>query len=159
MTQPPRKRSPAANPRASRGRTPAGKPNPVDIHVGSRVRLRRAALGMSQERLAEALGLTFQQVQKYESGANRISASRLWDIAQVLSVSVAHFFDHMPPELKEASPRHMVRAVAEPPEFADPMLTTPETMELVRAYYRISEPQVRKKVYELAKALGLAGAG
>ena len=65
--------------RSSRGRMPSGKPNPVDVHVGSRVRLRRTLLGMSQEKLGEALGLTFQQVQKYERGANRIGASRLWD--------------------------------------------------------------------------------
>ncbi|MGB1026977.1 MAG: helix-turn-helix domain-containing protein, partial [Rhodospirillaceae bacterium] len=77
--------------RSSRGRTPSGKPNPVDVHVGSRVRLRRTLLGMSQEKLGEAIGLTFQQVQKYERGANRIGASRLWDLSRVLDVPMSYF--------------------------------------------------------------------
>src|ERR1700759_1086976 len=81
--------------RSTRGRRPAGKPNPVDVHVGSRVRLRRTLLGMSQEKLGEAIGLTFQQVQKYERGANRIGASRLFDLSRVLDVPVSFFFDDM----------------------------------------------------------------
>ena len=81
--------------RSSRGRLPSGKPNPVDVHVGGRVRLRRTLLGLSQEKLGEAIGLTFQQVQKYERGANRIGASRLWDLSRVLDVPVSYFFDEM----------------------------------------------------------------
>src|SRR5512141_3123336 len=85
-------------------RMPPGVPNPVDIHVGSRVRLRRTLLGMSQEKLGEAIGLTFQQVQKYERGANRIGASRLWDLSRVLDCPVSFFFDEMDDETASASP-------------------------------------------------------
>src|SRR3569833_3753192 len=84
-------------PRSTRGRMPSGKPNPVDVHVGARVRLRRTLLGMSQEKLGEAIGLTFQQVQKYERGANRIGASRLFDLSRVLDVPVSFFFDDTAP--------------------------------------------------------------
>ena len=78
-----------------RGRPPAGNPNPIDVHVGSRVRLRRTLLGMSQDKLGDAIGLTFQQVQKYERGANRVGSSRLFDLARVLDVPVTYFFEEM----------------------------------------------------------------
>src|ERR1700739_1702431 len=78
-----------------RGRLPSGRPNPVDVHVGSRLRLRRTLLGISQEKLGEAIGLTFQQVKKYERGANRIGASRLWDLSRALNCSVAYFYEEM----------------------------------------------------------------
>src|SRR5688500_6970058 len=84
--------------RSTRGRMPSGKPNPVDVHVGSRARLRRTLLGMSQEKLGEAIGLTFQQVQKYERGANRIGASRLWDLSRVLDCPMSFFFEEMDDE-------------------------------------------------------------
>jgi len=140
--------------RASRGRTPSGKPNPIDVHVGIRVRLRRTLMGMSQEKLGEALGLTFQQVQKYERGANRIGASRLFDLSRVLEVPISYFFEEMEADVQSASPRHMVRAVEEPVEAAVNALAQRETLELVRAYYRIVDPSVRRHVYDLAKALG-----
>src|SRR5579872_1601759 len=79
--------------RSARGRMPSGKPNPVDAHVGTRVRMRRTLLGMSQEKLGDSLGLTFQQVQKYERGANRVGASRLFELSRVLDVPVSFFFD------------------------------------------------------------------
>lgn len=141
---------------SSRGRTASGKPNPVDVHVGGRVRLRRTLLGMSQEKLGEALGLTFQQVQKYERGANRVGASRLFDLSRVLDVPVSFFFDDMSQEVESLSPR-LISGLAEEPASveADPM-TKRETLELVRAYYRITDPQVRKRVLDLAKALGAA---
>ena len=85
----------AKPPGGRRGRRKADKPNPIDVHVGSRVRLRRTLLGMSQEKLGDAIGLTFQQVQKYERGANRIGASRLFDLSRVLDVPVSFFFDDM----------------------------------------------------------------
>src|SRR6476619_1745933 len=86
-----------ARPRKYSGRMASkGFPNPIDVHVGSRIRLRRTLLGMSQERLAEAIGLTFQQVQKYERGANRVGSSRLFDLSRVLDVTVSYFFDDMP---------------------------------------------------------------
>lgn len=138
---------------SSRGRTPSGKPNPVDVHVGARVRLRRTLLGMSQEKLGEALGLTFQQVQKYERGANRVGASRLFDLSRVLDVPVSFFFDDMSTEVEALSPRLISGLSEEPSSFeADPM-TKRETLELVRAYYRITDPQVRRRVLDLAKAL------
>ena len=140
--------------RASRGRTPSGKPNPIDVHVGTRVRLRRTLMGMSQEKLGDALGLTFQQVQKYERGANRVGASRLFDLSRVLEVPISYFFEEMEADVQSASPRHMVRAVEEPAEVASNTLAQRETVELVRAYYRIADPAVRRHVYDLAKALG-----
>ena len=81
--------------KSSRGRTPNGQPNPIDVHVGNRIRLRRTLLGLSQEKLAALLGLTFQQVQKYERGMNRVGASRLWDIGKVLEVPINFFFEDM----------------------------------------------------------------
>lgn len=146
--------------RASTGRPKTGKPNPIDVHVGSRVRLRRTLLGMSQEKLGEAIGLTFQQVQKYERGANRIGASRLFDLSRVLDVPVSFFFDDMPAEAASApvDDEEMAaagfeerQAVYEP----DPMAKR-ETLELVRAYYRIIDPSVRKRLFELTKAVANA---
>lgn len=153
MALPARSSSSGVSRRASRGRTPSGRPNPIDVHVGSRVRLRRTLLGMSQERLGEALGLTFQQVQKYERGTNRIGASRLYDLSRVLDVPVSFFYEDMTDEVMSASPRHMVRATEDPPEIESSLLAQRETLELVRAYYRITAPDVRRQVQELAKAL------
>lgn len=132
---------------------PSGKPNPVDVHVGSRVRLRRTLLGLSQEKLGEAIGLTFQQVQKYERGANRIGASRLYDLSRVLDVPVSFFYEDMPDDIASMSPRNITEHVVEPESSdADPM-TKRETLELVRAYYRITDAGVRKRVYDLTKSL------
>jgi len=111
-------------------------------------------MGMSQEKLGDALGLTFQQVQKYERGANRIGASRLFDLSRVLEVPISYFFEEMEADVQSASPRHMVGAVDEPPEAVKNAMAKRETLELVRAYYRIADPSVRKHVYDLAKALG-----
>ena len=87
-----------------------GKPNPIDVHVGSRVRLRRTLLGMSQEKLGEAIGLTFQQVQKYERGANRIGSSRLFDLARVLDVPVSYFFEDMSADTAARTPSRIKAA-------------------------------------------------
>jgi transcriptional regulator with XRE-family HTH domain len=144
---------------SSRGRTASGKPNPVDVHVGARVRLRRTLLGMSQEKLGEALGLTFQQVQKYERGANRVGASRLFDLSRVLDVPVSFFFDDMSGEVEALSPRLISGLTEEPASFEADPLTKRETLELVRAYYRITDPQVRRRVLDLAKALGAVTEG
>ncbi len=91
----------------SRGITQNGEPNPIDIHVGKRLRLRRLLLGLSQDRLGQMIGLTFQQIQKYENGTNRISASRLWDIAVLLEVPISFFFEDMDQETFERSPRKL----------------------------------------------------
>ncbi len=131
--------------------------SPIDVHVGSRVRLRRTLLGMSQEKLGEALGLTFQQIQKYERGVNRIGASRLFDLARVLDVPIGFFFDDMSPELGgNAANRSRAAAFgfAEGQDgFEDDTLHRRETLELVRAYYRITDPSVRKRVFDLIKTL------
>ena len=138
-----------------RGRTANGKPNPVDIHVGARVRLRRTLLGMSQEKLGEAIGLTFQQVQKYERGANRVGASRLYDLSRVLEVPVSFFFDDMPDEISSKSV-HERREMSESPDpFDNDPMNRRETLELVRAYYRITDPTQRKRVFELVKSMGI----
>lgn len=144
--------------RSNRGRTPSGNPNPVDVHVGARVRLRRTLLGMSQERLGEAIGLTFQQVQKYERGANRIGASRLWDLSRVLDVPMSYFFEDMDETVSSLSPRNMAGVEVEPAALGgtDPM-TRRETLELVRAYYRIPDGLVRKRIFDLTKSLGATG--
>jgi len=140
-------------------------PNPIDIHVGKRVRLRRTLLGMSQEKLGDAIGLTFQQVQKYERGTNRIGSSRLWQLSQVLDVPVSYFFDDVSDEVAVAArPRRKGEIIAglgegSGPAFeADPMARR-ETLELVRAYYKIADGTVRKRVFEMVKALGHSGGG
>ncbi|CAO3372033.1 helix-turn-helix domain-containing protein [Azospirillum argentinense] len=153
--------TPARGRRATAGRPKTGKPNPIDVHVGSRVRLRRTLLGMSQEKLGEAIGLTFQQVQKYERGANRIGASRLFDLSRVLDVPVSFFFDDMPAEAAAAPVDDEEGAAAGFEERSggyepDPMAKR-ETLELVRAYYRINDPSVRKRLFELTKAVANSG--
>ena len=135
------------------------RPSPIDVHVGTRIRLRRTLLGMSQERLGEALGLTFQQVQKYERGVNRVGASRLFDLSRVLDVPISFFFDDMPETLAAAfgaqSGGRRVAGFADTQEgFADDTLNRRETLELVRAYYRITDPAVRKRVFDLIKSMG-----
>lgn len=134
--------------RGSRG-SPDGKPNPIDIHVGSRVRLRRTLLGMSQEKLGEAIGLTFQQVQKYERGANRIGASRLFELSKVLDVPVSFFFDDMPTATSGGPVPGIAAASA-----GEPDLAKREILELARAFDRIKDDKVRKSVLELTKSLG-----
>ena len=135
-----------------------GKSHPVDVHVGARVRLRRVLLGMTQTDLGTAIGVTFQQMQKYERGTNRISASRLHDLARVLDVPIEHFFDDMPPEVAAISPAAKKRGKAKklPKYEPDPMVKR-ETMELVRAYYKIKDADVREALYEFTMTLG-AGA-
>ena len=131
-----------------------GKPNPIDIHVGRRVRQRRTLLGLSQDNLGEAVGLTFQQIQKYERGANRISASRLYAFSHVLDVPVPFFFEDMPPEISDKDGKSvpgLAEAIREGIS-ADP-LAKRETLELVRAYYRIKDPNARKRLYDLVKSL------
>jgi len=125
-------------------------PDPVDVHVGSRVRLRRTLLGMSQEKLGKALGLTFQQIQKYERGANRIGSSRLYQLSQILDVPISFFFDDM----GDAGKAAQGMSDGGQQKFEVNQLSRRETLELVRAYYKISDPAVRKKVFEMVKSLG-----
>lgn len=136
-----------------RGRSRDGKPNPIDIHVGMRVRLQRTLMGLSQEKLGELIGLTFQQVQKYERGANRVGASRLYDLSRVLEVPVGFFFDDMPEEITDRSP---LSRLAEAPDYkpGEDEMHKRETLELVRAYYRIPDPKLRRNLFDLMKSLG-----
>lgn len=131
-------------------------PNPVDIYVGSRIRLRRNILNLTQQQMADLLGLTFQQVQKYEKGLNRVGASRLWDISRVLEVPMDFFFEDMDKEVAFQSPRMLystkTRAnfVAEKQQiFSDDPMNKKETLELVRAYYKIPNRKIAKELFDL----------
>lgn len=135
--------------------------NAIDIHVGRQIRLQRTLLGLSQEQLAQGLSITFQQIQKYERGANRVSASRLWDISQILRVDIGYFFNDMSSSTKSSSPRQM--ALAEDKLDVElpgkDTLTRRETLELVRHYYRIEDGQIRKRVFEMVKSIAQAMTG
>ena len=128
------------------------RPNPIDVHVGGRVRFRRMLLGMSQEKLGEKLGLTFQQVQKYEKGINRIGASRLFDLAQVLGVPVQFFYEEAP---ASEPPPVMPDGFSEKPaenaivEF----LRSRDGLELNKAFVRISDAKARRAIVELVRSL------
>ncbi len=126
--------------------------HPVDTHVGSRLRQRRALLGMSQTDLGKAVGLTFQQVQKYERGFNRISSSRLFEFSKVLDVPVAHFFEGMDAAAVGAKRKPGRPRAADKPADGD-LNTKRETLELVRAYYKIRSKSLRTKTRELIEAL------
>jgi transcriptional regulator with XRE-family HTH domain len=128
------------------------RPNPIDVHVGSRVRFRRMLLGMSQEKLGEKLGLTFQQVQKYEKGINRIGASRLFDLAQVLGVSVQFFYEEAPnAENHQLDPAGFAEKPAEGAivEF----LRSRDGLELNKAFVRISDAKARRAIVDLVRSL------
>lgn len=128
-------------------------PNPIDRHVGSRIRMRRMLSGVSQEKLGEALGLTFQQIQKYEKGANRVSASRLQQIAKVLEVPVAFFFDGAPSgEAPEAGFSDMSATT-----YVSDFLSSSEGVQLTKAFIRIKNPRVRRRIVDLVESLGEDG--
>jgi transcriptional regulator with XRE-family HTH domain len=126
------------------------KPNPIDIHVGSRIRLRRNMLGMSQEKLGESLGITFQQIQKYEKGTNRVGASRLQAIASIIGVPVAFFFEDAPGQETMGN-----RGFAEEgsTSFAVEFCSTPEGLQLNRGFVKIADPKVRRRIIDLVKSL------
>jgi transcriptional regulator with XRE-family HTH domain len=123
--------------------------NPIDVHVGSRVRLRRMLLGMSQEKLGEHLGLTFQQIQKYEKGINRIGASRLFDLSRVLAVPVQFFYEELPVAGGEKAAGFAERPAE---SYAVEFLGSREGLELNKAFARISDPRVRRSIVELVRA-------
>src|SRR3954468_24220359 len=129
--------------------------HPVDIHFGKRVRQRRALLGMSQTALGDGVRLTFQQVQKYERGSNRITASRLLEFSKILDVPVEHFFEAMPADVlggrAGSAPGNATAGEAGPLTGEKDPLVRPETLELVRSYYKIREPVVRKRLFEMVK--------
>ena len=131
------------------------QPNPVDVHVGARVRLRRNMLNMSQERLGEAMGLTFQQVQKYEKGTNRIGASRLWRLSQVFSVPISFFFDEMIGIGQKSDYQNAAPGFAEPEaeNQITEFLTSRDGIELNRAFLQIRDAKQRRSVIELVRAM------
>jgi transcriptional regulator with XRE-family HTH domain len=130
------------------------KPNPIDIHVGSRVRLRRTMLGMSQEKLGENLGITFQQIQKYEKGTNRVGASRLQQIARVLSTPVSFFFEDAP---GQDSAHGQGFAEGDATNYVVDFLSSAEGLQLNRAFVKIKDPKVRRKIIEMVRALSDEG--
>ena len=134
-----------------------GIPSPIDVHVGARVRRRRTLLGMTQTNLSDAIGVSYQQMQTYELGMNRIAASRLLDLSRLLEVPIQHFFDDMPAAVAAISPANKKRGRAKklPSYEPDPMAKR-ETLELVRAYYKITDPEIRKPLLALTKTLGAA---
>lgn len=124
-------------------------PNPIDIHVGSRIRLRRVLIGMSQEKLGDQLGITFQQVQKYEKGTNRVGASRLYRISQVLGVPVSFFFD----DIAGQAPAESGFGETKSERYVVDFISSAEGLQLNKAFLRISDPRVRRKVVELVQAV------
>jgi len=126
-------------------------PNPIDKHVGSRVRMRRMMLGMSQEKLGNALGLTFQQVQKYEKGTNRIGASRLQQIAQILQVAVSFFFEGAP----SIAPSSRMEGMSEAPSpaYVSDFLATSDGLALTKAFTRISDSKLRRRIVDLVEQI------
>ena len=136
-------KSAAARPKPEYGRG-TGIPNPIDVHVGKRIRICRWLLGMNQQTLAEALGLTFQQIQKYEHGANRVSASRLSAMAEALGVPIAYFFDGLSPTDTPISADDKARRE---------QLEQPETLDLIRLYYAIPDATVRRQLLAMVKAI------
>jgi len=130
-------------------------PDPIDVCIGSRLRLRRLAMGFSQETLARALGITFQQIQKYERGTNRIFASRLFHLARVLRVPVAYFYQGLTPQGEAPNPedgRSEAGAAAE--EGLQDLLGKSDTLKLIQAYNRINDPTVRRQIYALVRTVG-----
>lgn len=136
----------------------AETPDPVDVYVGARLRLRRNLIGLSQKRLGESAGLTFQQIQKYERGTNRMGASRLFQLARLLGVSVSYFFDEMSSGMSgdeygmgfaEGAPTPLDGV----PEGKDEVIQRRETLELIRAYYRIKDSKKRRKVLAIIKSV------
>lgn len=129
------------------------KPNPIDIHVGSRIRLRRTMLGMSQEKLGESLGITFQQIQKYEKGTNRVGASRLQNISSILNVPVSFFFEDAPGESSSSGTSGLAEASSS--NYVVDFLSSSEGLQLNRAFVKIGDPKVRRKLVDLVKALAV----
>jgi transcriptional regulator with XRE-family HTH domain len=126
------------------------QPHPIDVHVGHRVKMRRMLIGMSQEKLGEQLGLTFQQVQKYEKGANRIGASRLWDISRILDVPVRFFFEGLRPAAGQAAEGFAEEAQ---PDYVLDFVQSNEGVQLIKAFVQIKDDNVRRGIVNLAKTL------
>ena len=130
------------------------KSHPVDVHVGRRLRLRRTILGLSQDAIGSAIGVTFQQVQKYERGINRMSASRLYDFSKILKVSIGYFFEGYGEDFEDVIMGDaMGMAESDAPTFEHQPISNRETMDVMRAYYRIKNSGTRKRILDLIKAV------
>ncbi|NQE64471.1 helix-turn-helix domain-containing protein [Caulobacter sp. RHG1] len=130
-------------------------PNYVDLHVGGRVRIRRKMIDLSQEQLADAIGLTFQQVQKYERGANRISASKLYEIARTLQVPVSFFFDGLADPVT-TEPTEVIEKARASERIVSEFLSTPEGMELAELFPKIDRGPLRRQIVDLVRAMGVS---
>jgi transcriptional regulator with XRE-family HTH domain len=130
-----------------------GHPNPVDVHVGRRIRLRRTLLGLSQMTLAEEMGISFQQLQKYERGSNRVSSSRLFDLSRIMNVPLAYFFDEMDGDVEKQSPAALHGRVPKAFELKQDPASKRETLELVRAYYGIENRDVRQRLTNMIRTI------
>ena len=128
-------------------------PHPVDVHVGQRIKLRRTLMGMTQGKLGEYIGLTFQQIQKYERGANRVSASKIWQLGNVLDVPVSYFFEEMPESVKETFPGYQGEDETNeiPEEYL--VLHRRQTLELVKTFSNLKDPVIRKRVIDVVRAI------
>ncbi len=150
--------TPKTNPdlKSKRGRCANGAPNPIDKHVGYRIFLRRRVLNMSQKDMSALLGLTFQQIQKYENGTNRISASRLWDFSQILGVDINFFYEDMPKEVMQQSPMQLSHQNKLDSKQLLPLTTpenTNEAQELLKAYFSVSHRPTAKLILGLLQSL------
>lgn len=141
-----------ASPDQAEERGNSRRANPIDKHVGDRVKMRRMLLGMSQERLGEQLGLTFQQVQKYEKGVNRIGASRLFDLAQVLGVPIQFFYENMPSNVSGQPPAFGFADNRGEAYMAD-FLSSRDSVELNKAFARITDPRVRRSIVDMVRSI------
>lgn len=130
-------------------------PDAVDVHVGNRLRVKRSLQGMSQEKLADAIGLTFQQIQKYERGVNRISAGRLFQFSRILEVPISYFYDQMGGETGRENPLVMGLSDNEQQPFAheENVMQSKETLDLVRTYYSIDDPKKRKDIFRFIRSM------
>ncbi|KZB52720.1 hypothetical protein TH44_07130 [Thalassospira xiamenensis] len=139
--------------RDGRRKTKIAGPHPIDLHVGKRLRELRMLKGLGQSQIAKLLGITFQQVQKYERGANRVSASRLYDIAEALGVPISYFYDDIPPDLVGKTIAQRSKTVTQSIISREDPMQRRETLELVRCYYGIEDEALRYRFFELLKSM------
>lgn len=129
-------------------------PNPVDIYVGGRLRSRRSLVGMSQEKLADSVGITFQQIQKYERGTNRVSASRLWQFSKILEIPISYFFENYSDKPSSSAPDFGLFDNAQEGFLSEKdVMNKKETLDLIREYYSIPDPKLRKDLFKMIKTM------
>lgn len=130
-----------------------GTPNEIDVHVGQRLRVRRSLQGFSQEKLAEAIGLTFQQIQKYERGTNRVSAGRLFELSNILDVPVSYFFEQISEANGSSAPLRGLSDNKQDDFDSGDLMSRKETLDLVRVYYSVEDPEARKDIMKFLKSM------